>query len=140
MLHIQKNGKKKVKVKKLRPYMVNVKNVLVRRQSEMKSGGCCNFQEAFRLQEKRKDGHEGSAVPSWDVHRVGRAANEAIGLSCERGKTIAMRLGHLLKSRHANGQSDMRRPVEGAHVRKKSGSRYREQEETVSVPPPARYV
>jgi hypothetical protein len=83
--------------------MVNVKNVLVMRQSEMKSGGCGNFQEAFRLQEKRKGRHEGRAVPSWYVHRVGRAADEAIGLPRECGKTIALRLGHLLESRHANG-------------------------------------
>lgn len=79
----------------------------------MQRGGSGDLEEAVGLEEQCEDGHEGLAVPSGDVHRIGGTAYEAIAFSCERGETIALHLGDLVKRPHANGQPDMRRPAVG---------------------------
>ncbi len=76
----------------------------------MQRGGCGDFEETVRLQEKGEDGHESLPVPSGDVHRVGGAADEAIALPRQCSEAVALSLGHLVESRHAHGQTDVRRP------------------------------
>ena len=91
--------------------MVDVEDVLVARECEMKRGGCGNFEETVGLQEKGEDGHEGLPVSSGDVHRVGGAADEAIALPSQCSEAIALSLGHIIESRHAHGQTDVGRTV-----------------------------
>jgi hypothetical protein len=86
-------------------------------------GGSGNLEEAVGLEEQCEDGHEGLAVPSGDVHRIGGTAYEAIAFSRERGETIALRLGDLVKCPHANGQPDMRRAAKGVRQSKKKKPR-----------------
>ena len=77
----------------------------------MQRGGRGDLKETVGLEEEREGGHEGVAVPSGDVHRVGRAPDEAIAVSYECSQAIALRLGDLVICLHADGQPDMRRPA-----------------------------
>ena len=77
----------------------------------MQRGGCGDFKETVRLQEKGEDGHEGLPVPSGDVHRVSGAADEAIALPRQSSEAVALSLGDLIESRHTDRQTDVRRPI-----------------------------
>lgn len=91
--------------------MVYEENFLVGWEGQVQRGGRGDLEETVGLEEEREGGHEGVAVPSGDVHRVGGPADEAIAVSGERGEAIALRLGDLVICLHANGQPDIRRPA-----------------------------